>query len=144
MDKVRYLLYILIQCTWGAMQTLLGLILFIRFKNCEHSFYHGCIKTDYNSSYSVSLGVFIFVSNKYEHEESKRITLHEYGHTIQSLILGPLYLIVIGLTSFAWCRLPYFQKMREEKNMSYYSLWVEKWANKLGEKFMGKEYAIQK
>ena len=48
--------------------------------------------------------------NKIPDEElSKRLLVHEYGHTIQSLIFGPLYLIVMGIPSTLWGFLPYFQ-----------------------------------
>lgn len=52
---------------------------------------------------------------------------HEKGHTIQSLILGPLYLIVIGLPSIIWAGLIY-----KHTNKSYCWFYTEVWANKLG------------
>ena len=55
---------------------------------------------------------------------------HEYGHTIQSKMLGPIYLIVIGIPSFLWAWLG--DKYREKNNVSYYVFYTEKWANKLG------------
>ena len=35
--------------------------------------------------------------------------INEDDHTIQSLIFGPLYLIVMGIPSTLWGFLPYFQ-----------------------------------
>jgi len=32
-------------------------------------------------------------------EIEQRTLVHEYGHTIQSIILGPLYLLIIGIPS---------------------------------------------
>ena len=55
--------------------------------------------------------------------------MHEYGHSIQSKILGPLYLLVIGLPSIIWAGL--FEKYRNKHKISYYSFFTEKWANKL-------------
>ena len=55
---------------------------------------------------------------------------HEYGHTIQSKILGPLYLFVIGLPSLLWAWLG--DNYREKHNKSYYDFYTESWANKLG------------
>ena len=83
------------------------------FKN-KHYTYHGAIITEWNVKSSMSLGLFVFVTSepyfakKYEgqiniEELSKRLLVHEYGHTIQSLILGPLYLIVIGIPSIGNC-----------------------------------------
>lgn len=72
--------------------------------------------------------------NKIPDEElSKRLLVHEYGHTIQSLIFGPLYLIVIGIPSTLWGFLPYFQNKRNN-GVSYFSFFTEKLANYLGEK----------
>ena len=52
--------------------------------------------------------------------------LHELGHHKQSLILGPLYLIVIGIPSLihAWLWNP-------NSGKSYYDFYTEHWANKL-------------
>ena len=65
--------------------------------------------------------------------------VHEYGHTIQSLILGPLYLLVMGIPSTLWGFLPNPAKKRKEEKISYFSFFTEKWANNLGEKVTGKE-----
>lgn len=76
---------------------------------------------------SVSLGKYIFIS---ERSRNNRNTIfHECGHTKQSRILGPLYLIVIGIPSITWAMLhsyiPYFWKY------NYYSFPTEKSADKL-------------
>ena len=120
---MKNVIYILIQCTWGLPQTLLGfIVLLINIKN-KHYFYHGAIITERNVPSSVSLGMFVFTTtnpmkdkrtkNKIPDEElSKRLLVHEYGHTIQSLIFGPLYLIVMGIPSTLWGFLPYFQNKK--------------------------------
>lgn len=59
--------------------------------------------------------------------------INEDGHTIQSLIFGPLYLIVMGIPSTLWGFLPYFQNKRNN-GVSYFSFFTEKLANYLGEK----------
>lgn len=60
----------------------------------------------------ISLGYFVLVDYNREHLDCNdncyvRMRLsdsikHEYGHSIQSRIFGPLYLIVIGLQSAIW------------------------------------------
>lgn len=89
---MKNVIYILIQCTWGLPQTLLGfIVLLINIKN-KHYFYHGAIITERNVPSSVSLGMFVFTTtnpmkdkrtkNKIPDEElSKRLLVHEYGHT---------------------------------------------------------------
>ena len=138
------IIYIFIQCTWGIIQTLLGFIVFLINIKHKHYFYYGAIVTERDVSSSLSLGMFVFITtspmkdkrtkNKIPDEElGDRLLVHEYGHTIQSLIFGPLYLIVMGIPSTLWGFLPYYQKMRNG-GISYFSFFTEKFANYLGEK----------
>ena len=83
----------------------------------------------------MGLGMFIFISESAMTDEHREFTLmHEYGHTVQSIILGPLFLPVIGLPSLLWAGLPVFRKFREKRSLSYYWLYTERWANFLGER----------
>jgi hypothetical protein len=75
-----------------------------------------------------------------EFKESQEIRIHEYGHCIQSLFLGPLYLFV-GIISVIWAGLPYFVKMRREKHIPYTACFVEHWASSWGE-WVTKEKAV--
>lgn len=103
---MKIYIYRIWQCTWGILQTLLGLVLFLKHYQDKHYYYHGAVVTVWKSKTSVSLGMFVFVTaepffaKKFEgeisvEELSGRLLVHEYGHTIQSLILGPLYLVII-------------------------------------------------
>ena len=138
------IIYTIIQCTWGVLQTLFGFIVFLFNIKYKHYFYHGAIVTEWKSKSSVSLGMFVFVTrepyfyeklqNEYTKEElSSRLLVHEYGHTIQSLIFGPLYLLVMGIPSTLWGFLPVFYNKRK-KGVSYFSFFTERFANFLGEK----------
>ena len=83
----------------------------------------------------MGLGMFIFISESAMADEHREFTLmHEYGHTVQSIILGPLFLPVIGLPSLLWAGLPVFLRYRERRGVSYYSFYPERWANFLGER----------
>ena len=80
------------------------------------------------------------LKNEYTMEElSRRLLVHEYGHTIQSLILGPLYLIVVGIPSTLWGFLPSLNQKRKKEGLSYFSFFTEKWANYLGEQVTGEK-----
>ena len=147
---MRSVLYCVVQCTWGIFQSLLGLINFLLHIRDRHYFYHGAVVTEWNDKSSVSLGMFVFVTSepyfcdklkdKYTKEElSKRLLVHEYGHTIQSLILGSLYLIVMGIPSTLWGFLPHLNKKRKDEQISYFSFFTESWANVLGEKVTGEK-----
>jgi hypothetical protein len=72
-----------------------------------------------------------------EEEFSRMLLVHEYGHTIQSLIFGPTYLLFVGIPSIAWSFIPAFVKMRELEQVSYFSAYPERWANLLGEYVTG-------
>lgn len=147
---MRGVLYCVMQCTWGIFQSLLGLINFLIHIRDRHYFYHGAVVTEWNDKSSVSLGMFVFVTSepyfcdklkdKYTKEElSKRLLVHEYGHTIQSLVLGHLYLIVMGIPSTLWGFLPHLNKKRKDEQISYFSFFTESWANVLGEKVTGEK-----
>lgn len=135
------LLYLLAQCTWGLLQTAAGAAVFLRYRKCPHSLYHGAVVTVYPLYYSLSLGPFIFLTDKPPRDRSgqvsleeipRRLLVHEYGHTVHSLLLGPLYLPVVGLPSALWAHLPRCQRIWRG-NISYFSFWTEKTANSLGE-----------
>ena len=67
----------------------------------------------------------------------RAVIKHECGHVKQSKILGPLYLLVIGIPSIlhAWLN-KYIRMLLEEwRAYNYYHFYTEKWANK----FMGIE-----
>lgn len=54
---------------------------------------------------------------------------HEYGHSIQSHIFGPLYLLVIGLPSIIN---NIISRARDKSSKWYYTRYPEKWADSLG------------
>ena len=142
--KLKRIAYIFIQCTWGAVQSLLGLIAMLLLGNQKRGFYRCAVLTEYDIDSApkhmrrlgcVSLGMFIFVGTHKgaSREQVHAIISHEYGHTFQSLLLGPLYLIAVGVPSFIWCR--HYGKHRGEyaaRGISYYSRYPEKQATELG------------
>lgn len=145
---MKIYIYRIWQCTWGILQTFLGLVLFLKHYQNKHYRYHGAVVTVWKSKTSISLGMFVFVTSepffakKFEgkisvEELSGRLLVHEYGHTIQSLILGPLYLILIGIPSTLWGFL--LGKKRKEKQIPYGAFFTEKWANSLGEYVTGEK-----
>jgi len=134
---VKRFLFVLAQCTWGLAQTILGFIFFLNTRHYSYKIYNGAIDTRWNQKGGLSLGLFIFTPNE-ESERAEKIRVHEYGHCIQSIVLGPLYLI-LGLISVTWANLPYFVKLRKEKNVPYTACFVESWASKWGELVTGKE-----
>lgn len=134
---MKRILVMLLQCTWGIAQTLLGAIVFLKFIRYPHRIYRGCIDTRWDSRGGMSLGLFIFTPDE-ETDRAEKVRVHEYGHCIQSIVLGPLYLIV-GLISVSWANLPCFVKLRREKKIPYTACFVESWASKWGEWVTGEK-----
>ena len=78
----------------------------------------------------MSLGNYIFVNP--EIPEGTWILRHEFGHTIQSRILGWLYIPLIFIPSLLWWII--INKLGPEYYKYYYDFYTEKWAIKLIEK----------
>ena len=134
---MKKVLFVVLQCTWGFFQTLLGFLFFLNVRQYPHTTYRGTIDTRWNSRSGLSLGLFIFTPNE-ELRDHEKIRVHEYGHCIQSIVLGPLYLI-LGLISLGWARIPYFVRLRREKKIPYTSCFVESWASRWGEWTTGED-----
>lgn len=149
-------MYIFIQVTWGFFQSAVGFILFLFYLRAPHDFYHGSIRTKWESFNGISLGLFIFTPDESEpsllmrtrnnrqllNEQCDRISVHEYGHTYQSILLGPLYLLIIGVTSWSWARMKRYKRLRKKYGVPYSFCWTEAWANTLGERIL-KEPSIR-
>jgi hypothetical protein len=97
-----------------------------KIAKCKSKKYKNAIETKWGNKYgSVSLGMFIFLDN----DKDETLAAHEYGHSIQSLILGPLYLFVIGIPSLCWAA--FSDKYRTKHNKTYYEFYTESGANKI-------------
>lgn len=133
---MRTIFYRLLQWTWGLPQTLGGLVICCLFYRCPHYTYHGAVVTEWTLPSGLSLGMFIFLPSGTQMSSTlhRQLLVHEYGHTLQSLILGPAYLLLIGIPSFLWANVSAFARHRKERQISYYAFYTEAWANAWGEK----------
>lgn len=75
----------------------------------------------------ISLGKYIIIN--FSLMSSNTVVKHEYGHSIQSKILGPLYLLIVGLPSITFNVLTRLGKLDRR---TYYNRFPENWADKLG------------
>jgi hypothetical protein len=57
---------------------------------------------------------------------------HEYGHCRQSRVLGPFYLLIIGIPSFIHALARTLCWKLFHKKWNYYKFYTEAWADKLG------------
>ena len=74
----------------------------------------------------ISLGRYIIVGDNYTEKD----LAHEDGHSLQSLILGWLYLPVVGLPSLTWAAL--YGRVIKATPGGYFRFYTEKWADQLG------------
>lgn len=114
---------------WQLPTVIVGgiLIAFIRIfdKNSDFEDYKDVwvvLKTSW--PIGVSFGPIIIVYNR----ASSNTMRHEYGHSIQSKILGPLYLLIVGIPSFVGNILTRMLILRPE---NYYKRFPENWADKI-------------
>ena len=133
-------LFYFVQWTWGLTVNLVGWIAFtictkIKCYRWQHFGYAKIVYMPWNAG-GLSLGLYIFVKDNHKNKRwTYNTRIHEYGHTWQCLLLGPLYWVVIALPSVIWCNC--FRKYREKNNVPYAALYCEGWANAWGEKFSG-------
>ncbi|MBQ5970639.1 MAG: hypothetical protein IJL52_11115 [Clostridia bacterium] len=138
-DLKKFLFYF-VQWTWGLPVNLVGGIAFLICTKLLHRRYQrfGYAFITYLpwKQGGLSLGLFIFMRDQHPNKKwTYNTRIHEYGHTWQCLLLGPLYYLVIALPSAVWCNV--FDGYRRKHNVSYYKLYCESWANAFGQKFSG-------
>lgn len=114
---------------WQLPQNIIGLILFAYYKG-------NTIKIDANAKVRVSKDMSGGITlGKYIVVRKEDYIKHEFGHTRQSMLLGPLYLLVIGLPSIIHAA----RHSKYCKNKDYYHFYTEKWANKLSDKYYNED-----
>jgi hypothetical protein len=114
--------------TWELPQTILGGILLLIYRK---KLTRWILDIPYawawtgSFRWGVSLGQIIVLGYIYNY----KTVLHEHGHSMQSLYLGPLYLLVIGLPSITFNILG---RLGMVNNSKYYDRPWEAWADRLG------------
>ena len=122
---------------WQLPQNLLGLILIAFYRPERKHVLENGVEVHYATRMKggISLGKYSIVNTSHYrkdvNESLKRDTVrHEaIGHVKQSLMFGPLYLLVIGLSSVVWCSI--YGRLVPYTYNGYYVFWTEKWADKL-------------
>lgn len=107
---------------WEWPQNLLGLLLRAIYKGHDSEYNDAIVRRSTKMRGGISLGRYIII-NQWSSEKTVK---HEYGHTLQSKKLGWLYLLLVGLPSILHAALC------SCKRHSYYDVFPENWADKLG------------
>lgn len=140
LNSLKDFVFYLIQWTWGLPVNLVGGLMFLFFTKIkgyrwQHFGYSKIVYMPWSGG-GLSMGLFIFIKDQPKSKTwSYNCRIHEYGHTWQCLLLGPLYYLVIALPSVIWCNC--FKKYRQKNKVSYSAVYCEKWADLWGQKFSG-------
>lgn len=106
MKTVKNILYWIIQCTWGGIMTIIGLVTLlvtmIVTKSKPQKFGNNIFMIIPGDWGGISLGPVFFRGgsrSQWDPYYDHNVMTHESGHAIQNLIFGPLFPLVIGLPS---------------------------------------------
>lgn len=118
---------------WQLPQNIFGMLLIvilgrvvpIDFRGNNHRLPSSLLYLHPRMRGGVSLGRYIILTGRYSTDFD--VWYHERGHSVQSMILGPLYLLVIGIPSLLWAAW-----WNPDRKVSYYWFYTEAWADKLG------------
>lgn len=123
LDWVKFILLFIWQLPQNivalVMMPFLGKLRLVSYKN-----YNYCFEGEKMTG-AISLGSFCFAS-KSSAKRDTTIAHEQDGHVKQSHLLGPLYLLVIGIVSITWAAV--YKKLGFK---NYYWIYTESWANKL-------------
>jgi len=138
MEKILKILILPLLFIWELPQIFLGILVFAimisrqKIVNIEYEAHRIFIETP---TTGVSLGWFIFwtpEANRFSHLVND-CRMHEFGHALQSGILGPFYLVIVGIPSIS--RVLYrkwFHKKYGYNWENYFNGFPENWADRLG------------
>ena len=126
MKKFFKFIWEVILYIWQLPQNLVGLVTRLLYPGSEKMVIAD-VPVLYNQKFpgGISLGKTIIVGY-----QDRATAMHEHGHQIQSLYLGPLYLLVIGIPSIVWAGL--YGSVIPRTHNGYYKFYCERWADKLG------------
>lgn len=135
-------LYYLLACTWGILMTALGFIATVILnivKVVAEWIKPGKVKIDfkkYHWIYSISIGPKLWGGCEMglmffrDHDSAGDLNEHEFGHTFQNCIFGPLFPFIVAIPSAArwWMRVLKPNKVYKP----YDSAWFEDAATQCG------------
>lgn len=121
-----YIVFILL-FIWQLPQNIVALVMMPfmgKLRLVKYNNYNFCFEGEKMSG-GISLGSFCYVS-PWSADCEETVAHEQDGHVKQSHLLGPLYLIVIGIPSITWAWTHIWLGFH-----NYYCFYTESWANKL-------------
>jgi hypothetical protein len=134
--KHRWLYYAL-ACTWGIIMTVIGAVvsgilaiakLFLKDKITFRP-YHWVYGISVGPAYwgGLELGLCFLRDHR---SASTRLEAHEFGHTFQNTLFGPLFIFLVWIPSAVWYWSNELGLLKQTK--SYDSMWFEDAATQCG------------
>lgn len=131
---MRKFFYWFIQFTWGLPLTLAGGILAllliargVKPQKFAYAIYFACGE----HWGGLNLGGFFFVQK----DADTSIKSHEYGHSLQNLLLGPLTPFLVTIPSALRYHYRRWKRAKGHPLPPYDQFWCEGWATKWGKKY---------
>lgn len=133
MNKI---LYYVLSATWGFIMTFIGLLItLILLMLCykPHKNIYGWYFEIGENWGGVNLGLCTLTSRN----PSEHVLTHEFGHSVQSCIFGPMYIFIVAIPSVVryWYREYLIQVKHRDNLPEYDSIWFEGQATRLGQMY---------
>lgn len=156
--KIKKILFSIIfwvvSCTWGIIMTTIGAVATVSLNLIKvigtwfgkylkiKTHRNGCsFITEVGGNWGgLELGAFALCGNYSEDNKDwfAHTRKHEFGHAIQHLYMGPLFIFIVAIPSAAryWYKRIMQKRGKKFPNDWYDSIWFEGGATKTGEKFI--------
>ena len=129
--KINKPLYYILNLTWGLIMTFIGAVgALALLLSGRRPFRNGggwCFRIGKNWG-GVSFGLFYFV----DEIAPKHTLYHEYGHSLQNAIWGPLMIPIIAIPSGIRYQIFNWRSRHHRPNPPYDSIWFEGQATRWG------------
>lgn len=128
-------LWYILTFTWGIISVILGSIvaLFAIVTGHKPKRFGPCVMFVMGKHWGgLSLSPFIFVSKNAEIDPTKATMCHEFGHTLQNCILGPLVIFFVYIPSAVRYWIYWIRASRGLYLWDYYGVWFERTASECG------------
>lgn len=129
-------LFYILSFTYGLPMTLIGCVgaLFMLVTLHKPFVFERCLCFRVGRYSGCSLGIFIFIGGEFKEE----LLVHEFGHSVQNCLYGPLMPFVVALPSFVRFHYRRIKKFvfHQRLTSDYESIWFEKEATALGKDYL--------
>lgn len=134
--KINKPLYYILNIVWGFPLTLIGFVgalaLLISGRRPQRNGGGWVFRVGHDWG-GISFGLCHFV----DMESTERILAHEYGHSLQNMIWGPLMVFVIAIPSVVRYWIRQIRRKQDKPNSPYDAIWFEGQATRWGLQTIG-------